>query len=141
MATKSDFTGEEWESLQWAVVDSIAYLSLADPGFWDSFKEATGAAKYIAQQREASGSVLIRDLATDVKAKRDPNLTANATDISGEAVKRIEAASAIIAEKAPEELEAFKAFVLGLADATAMAAGGMGDTETDAIEKIAEALG
>lgn len=141
MATKTDFTAEEWEALQWAATDTIACLSLADPGFWDSFKEATGAAKYLASQADTSESVLIRDLAVDVKAKRDPNLTSNLTDIVGQTAKRIEAAVAVLAEKAPDDLESFKAFILGIADATALAAGGMGATETEAIEKIAEALG
>ena len=48
MATKADLTEVEWQTLQWAVADTMAYLSMADPGFWEMFKEASGAAKYVA---------------------------------------------------------------------------------------------
>ena len=37
MATKADFTPEQWEELQWSVSDTTAYLALAHPGFWESF--------------------------------------------------------------------------------------------------------
>jgi hypothetical protein len=49
MATKADFTADEWSVLQFAVNDAIAYTSLADPGFWSSFSEASAAAKYLAE--------------------------------------------------------------------------------------------
>ena len=42
MATKADFTEAEWQTLEWAVSDTMTYLSLADPGVWDTFKEAKG---------------------------------------------------------------------------------------------------
>jgi hypothetical protein len=141
MATKADFTLEEWGLLQWAVTDALTYTSLADPSFWGSFSEASAAAKYMAQQRDSSPSLLVRDLAGDIKAKPDSELSNNRTDIAGEASARIEQAAGIVAEKAPDESEAFKAFILGVADATAEASKGISPSEQTALDRIKAALG
>lgn len=141
MATKADFTAEEWQVLQWAVTDTLTYLAMSDRGFWDTFKETTGAAKYIAEAKANSQSLLVRDLAADVKTGRDKEATANPTDMAGEVTGRVSEASALIAEKAPEDVDAFKAFILGIAQATAEAAKGVAETEAQAIEKLKAALG
>jgi hypothetical protein len=141
MATKADFTTEEWGVLQWAVADAITYTSLADPGFWASFSEAGAAAKFIAGQRGSSPSLLVRDLSGDIKAKPDSELTNNRTDIAGEASSRIEQAAGIVADKAPDELEAFKAFILGVADAAAEGSKGISAAEQTALDRIKTALG
>jgi len=141
MATKASFTQEEWRTLQWAVTDTMTYLSMADPGFWDMFKEANAAAHYIAAARQTSPSALVRELAADIKTKRDKELSGNPTDMSGEVVERVGEAIAIVAGKAPEDLDGFKAFVVGVAKATAEAAKGTGPTEAQAIAKLEAALG
>jgi len=141
MATKADFTPEEWEVLQWAVADTMAYVSLADPGMWDSFKEASGAAHYVADAKANSASLLVRDLAGNLRAGRDKEVTANPADMAGEVAERLAEASRLITEKAADELDAFKEFILGVAQATAEAKKGVGDNEQAAIETIRAALG
>jgi hypothetical protein len=141
MATKSDFTAEEWQTMKWAAADTMAYLSMADPGFWDSFKEASAAAKFVATQRTSSDSLLVRDLAGDVDAKRDRSVSGNPTDIAGGVVARVSAAAALVAQKDAADLPAFKAYIIGLAQTTAEAANGVGTNEAEAIEKITTALG
>ena len=140
MATKADFTAEEWQTLQLAVSDTMAYLAMADRGFWDSFKEASGAARFVADAKTNSTSLLVRDLAGDIKAKRDKQISENPTDMAGEVVERVGEAKAIVAAKAPDELEAFRAYLLGLAEATAEAVGGVAETEAAAIDKIRAVL-
>lgn len=141
MASKTDFTAEEWQVLQWAVTDTMAYVAMADPGFWDQFKEATAAAKYITASKTTSTSQLVRDLAGDIHAKRDKEVSSNPADVAGEVAQRVSEASKLVAEKDADELEAFKAFILGIAQATAEAAKGVDPNESDAIAKITEALG
>jgi len=141
MATKADYSAEEWQILQWATMNTMAYLSLADPGFWDSFKEATGAAKFLAAQKDSSTNLLVRDLAGDVKTKRDKEATSNPTTLADEVTARVSEAVAIVAEKDAADVEAFKTFILGLAEATAAAVDGVGPTEASAISKIEIALG
>lgn len=140
MATKADFTDVEWQTLQWAVADTMAYLSMADPGFWDMFKEANAAAHYIAAAKETSESMLVRELSADIKTKRDKAVSSNPTDVAGAVIDRVDEAVKIVAGKAPEDLDAFKGFIIGVAKATAEAAEGTGPTEAAAIAKLEAAL-
>lgn len=141
MATKADFSAEDWQVLQYAVTDTMGYMSMADPGFWDTFKEASAAAKFMAGAKAESPSLLIRDLATDVKGARDKEATQNSMEVADKVTARIAQASALVAEQAPDELEAFKQFILGVARATAEAAKGVAEGETTALSKIEAALG
>jgi len=61
--------------------------------------------------------------------------------VSGEVVERVNDAAKIISGKAPEDLEGFKAFIIGVAKATAEAAKGTGPTEAQAITELEAALG
>lgn len=140
MASKADFTEAEWQTLHWAVLDTMAYLSMADPGFMDMFKEANAAAKYIAGARTASESLLVRQLASEVKPKRDKSVSANPADIAGQVAQRVREAAGIIAVKAPEDLDEFRTFLLGVAKATAEAAKGVSAGEATAMEKLEAAL-
>ncbi len=140
MASKTAFTSGEWETLQWAVTDTMAYLSMADPGFWDTFKEASGAARFIAAAKAAGDSVLVRDLASDVKMGRDKAVSGSPADVSGAVVTRVSEAIDLVAGKAPEDLEAFKGFILGVAKATAEAVKGIGPNEAAALRKLEELL-
>ena len=141
MATRADFTDDEWRALQLAVGDTMAWLTMADPGFWEMFKEAKGAAKFISSVKLTSESFLVRQLADEMKMKRDKALSANPTDMASEVIARVVDAAAIVADKAPDDLPAFKEFILGVAKATAEAAEGVGPTEASAIAKLEAALG
>jgi hypothetical protein len=64
MATKSDFTDEQWQELRFAVQDTMAFVAFSNGAhFWETIKEATATAKYIAAQVKESPSTLVRDLA------------------------------------------------------------------------------
>ena len=141
MATKDSFTAEEWQALQMASTDTIMYLSLVDPGFWDSFKEVGHAGRFVASQASDAPSLLIRDLAHDARAKYDKGDKPNAANLETPTLEHVTAAVAIVAEKAPEDLDAFKAFILGLADSIAEAAKGVSGPEAQALAKLEAALG
>lgn len=141
VANKGVFSEGEWQVLQWSVSDAMAFVSMSDRGFWDTFKEASGAAKVVATAKTSSDNELVRDLASDLKIGRDKEATANPADLAGGVTERIAEAVALIAEKAPEDLEAYKAFIVEVATATAEAADGVADTEAGALDKIRAALG
>ena len=61
--------------------------------------------------------------------------------MAGEVAARVREAAAIVAAKAPEDLDAFKSFILGVAQTTAEAAKGVDADETAAIENLKAALG
>lgn len=141
MATKSDFTPEQWEELRYALEDTVAYVSLSNgPKFFESFKEAGAAAHFMGDQAKTSTSTLVRDLAMSGYQKRDKTLGSDPTNLEAAALARIGSAAKVVAEVAPDEIDAFKAFIVGLADATAEV-GGVDSQESAAMEKIKVALG
>ena len=140
MTSKAMFSDEEWQTLQWAVTDTMTYVSMADTGFWDTFKEATAAAKFMARAKSDSGSPLVHDLAGDVKLGRDKAMTHDVADMAGEVSARVRQASDLVAAKSPQDLVAFKAFILGIAQATAEATKGVSDHEAAAIAKLQDVL-
>ena len=141
MTTRADFTPEEWEVLHFAMMDTMAWISVVDPKFFASFKEATAGARYLSSAMQTSPSTLVRDLAHDAHAKRDEALKGLGANIEAPTLDRVTAAATLVAEKAPDDLEAFKAFISGLADAAAEASEGISDVEAAALFKIKAALG
>lgn len=141
MATKSDFTPEEWEVIQYAMMDTMAYISIVDPQFFASFKEATAGARYLSNAMQTSTSTLVRDLAHDARGRKDHALQGMGANIEAPTLDRVSSAVALIAEKAPDDLDAFRQFIAGLADAAAEASDGISDNEASAIFKIKAALG
>jgi hypothetical protein len=63
MATKADFTADEWDSLHTGVTGAGMLVSLSDRDLSDSFGESTAMAKYLAGQVTAGPTPLIREIA------------------------------------------------------------------------------
>ncbi len=140
MTSMTLFTEDEWHTLQWAVTDTMAYVSMADAGFWDTFKEASAAARFMAQAKASSGSPLVHDLAGDIKFGRDKAVSHDMVDMGGEVTARVRQAAELVATKSPADLTAFKGFLLGVAQATADAVKGVSDHEATAIARLQDAL-
>ena len=139
MATQSDFTEEEWKALQKGVTGSGMLVSVSDRDFTDSFGEASALAKYLAEQRQKSQSQLVQELA-NVRGSGF-GLTASQQKVEEETVEALHVAAQALAQKAPDEADAYRDFVLGAADHVANAKGGLKPGEEAAIEKLREALG
>jgi len=139
MATKADFTSEEWESLQQGVTGTGLLVSLSDRSFFDTFKEAGALGKHIAQAKESNPSELVRELAAIHGTGF--GLTSSPDAIESETLAALERAKTTLASKAPDELESYRQFVLEIARSVADAAGGGEAAERGAIEKVNSALG
>lgn len=139
MATKADFTEEEWGAMQKGVTGAGMLVSVGDRDFTDSFGEAGALAKYFGEQREASQSQLVRELA-GVRGTGF-GLTASQQEVEAETLAALRSASATLAAKAPDEAGAYRQFVLDAAGAVAEAKGGVKPGEFAAIEAIRGALG
>ena len=63
MATRTDFTDEEWAALEKGVMGSSLLVSLADRGFFETFKEVGALAKHLQEAQRSSTSPLIQELA------------------------------------------------------------------------------
>jgi tellurite resistance protein len=138
MAGKSDFTEDEWKELLQGVTGAGLLVSAAHRDFTDTFGEANTVAKELAAHRE-SESQLVRELAGT--GGTGFGVIASPKEIVEETIDALGSAVTVLGAKAPDELEAYRGFVLDVANAAAEAKGGVKDEETAAIEKITAALG
>jgi hypothetical protein len=139
MATKADFTEEEWKELQRGVTGAGSLVSISDPDFTDTFGEAGALARYLGEQREKSESALVRDLAK--VHGTGFGLTASRDEVENETLVALRSATATLGAKAPDELTAYRQLVMGVAEHVANAKGGLAPEETAALEKLSEAVG
>jgi tellurite resistance protein len=137
MAGKADFTESEWNELQQGVTGAGLLVSSAHRDFTDSFGEASTIAKQLAAHRE-SESELVRELS----ATRGTGfgLVASPKEVVEGTINALGAAVAVLGQKAPDEVEAYRGLVLDVANAVAEAKGGVKEEETAAIERITAAL-
>jgi hypothetical protein len=138
MAGKADFTEEEWEQLRKGATGAGLLVSASDRSFFDSFKEATSLAKYFAGSRD-DDSQLVRELASE--RGTGFGLIATPGEVETGTIEALEGAAETLRSKAPDELEAYRSFVLALAESVGKAAGGGDQAEAAAVEKIKAALG
>jgi hypothetical protein len=138
MATEADFTEEEWETLQKGVTGAGFWMTIADRGFFDTFKESKALAKHLAEARKSSESTLVRDLGetkgTGFGWRSSPE------EIEGETTAALQDAQQILGAKAPDELPAYRAFVLDVAQSVGAAAEGGDTAEAGTLEKIRAAV-
>jgi hypothetical protein len=139
MATKADFTEEEWKILQKGVTGAGMLVSVSDQDFTDSFGEVGALAKYLGAQRENAGSQLVQELA-NVRGSGF-GFTDSADEVEAETLDALRAATDLLNAKAADEVSAYRELVLGVAAAVAEAKGGVTPVETAMIEKLGEALG
>ena len=139
MATKADFTDEEWKTLQAGVTGAGTFTALADRSFFDSFKESSAFAHHLRDAHTQNESSLIRDVATG--HERPFGLTSSPQEIESSTVAAVEQAVAILESKAPEELPAYRKLVLDVAESVADAAKGVSPQENGALDRIRAALG
>jgi hypothetical protein len=137
MAKKSDFTEQEWEQLRKGATGAGLLVSVSDRSFFDSFKEAGSLAKHLAGGR-SDESELVRELA----GERGSGFGVRSApqEIETETVEALRGAVSTLQAKAPDEVEAYKSFVLEVAEAVGKAAGGGEAAEAATIERIRAAL-
>ena len=138
MASKNDFTEQEWEQLQKGLVGSGLLVSLSDRSFFDTFKEAGALAKHLAEAKGNSQSALIRQIAEG--RGTGFGVTDSPSEVEAETIEALRSSMELLQSRAPEELEAYRSFVLDIARSVSAAAGGGDAAEAGAIEKVRSAL-
>jgi hypothetical protein len=139
MATKADFSEEEWKAMQMGVTGAGMLVSVSDRDFTDSFGEASALAKHFGRQREEGSSELIRELAH--ARGTGFGLTDSTQEVETETLDALRSSVATLAAKAADEVSAYREFVLGTATFVAEAKGGVTEVEAATIAKLEEALG
>jgi hypothetical protein len=138
MAKKSDFTEQEWESLQKGVTGAGLLVSLSDRSFFDTFKEVGVLAKHVANAKEKHSSELVRELA-DVRGTGF-GLTASPDEVERETLDALRSAKTTLQAKAPDEVEPYRRLVVEVAQSVASAARGGDASESEAVEKVRSAV-
>lgn len=139
MAGKADFTTDEWDTMQKGVTGAGMFVSLADPGFFDTFKEVGTLTKYLGDARQGNSTQLIREL-SEVRGAGF-GLGTSPQDLESQTLSSLRGAVATLSAKAPDEVQPYRDFVVRLAQSVAEAAKGVSDSESGALVKIREAVG
>jgi len=138
MATKADFTEEEWKMLQEGITGAGMLVAVSDPGFFDTFKEANAMAKHLAEAHSKSENELVREVASG--RERPFGLTSSRSEVEKGTVDALHGAVAALSAKAPDDLPAYRQFVLDVSESVAEAAKGVSAGETEALGVIRTAL-
>jgi hypothetical protein len=138
MATRSDFTDEEWAALQKGLTGSAMLVSLSDRDFTDTFGEVGAMAKFFASQQLAAPTEVTRELA---KTKGSGFGFGTSPDkLRTETEAALRGAVATLTAKAPDELGPYRDLVTGVAETVAAAKGGVASAETQMLDAIRAAL-
>jgi hypothetical protein len=160
MASKSDFTVEEWQQILTAPQMAALYVTLASPsGPVGVVSEAVAVSKWIVEAlKESSGNALIDAVAGEFREKAEkrekieaPQMGRDPNEVKDGCLRACRDLAALLSEKAPADAEGYKQWVYSAAQRSAEAAkeggflgiGGKRVTEAEvtALEEIADALG
>src|SRR3712207_3811632 len=114
MAKKDEFTQDEWTKLEQGVMGATMLVASADPGFFDAFKETKAMTKHVADARTSASSELIKELAHESRLSGF-GLVTSPQQLEQETVEALSSAVSSLRTKAPEEVDAYRQFVLGIA--------------------------
>lgn len=114
-------------------------VSLSDRSFFDTFKEAGALARHLGEARRDNASTVVQKVAG--MGGTGFGLTSQPAEIETGTVDALRSSVSILQEKAPDELDAYRSFVLDVAQSVGNAAGGGEAAEGEAVQKIRGALG
>jgi hypothetical protein len=118
MTSKADFDAEQWSTLVEAPV--LAGMRVVTAGRGGTLRESMAMGKVYAAARREQGESELLDALVSSPPAMDPARVGSSGDVKGAVEERLREAIGILEEKAtPEELEAYRSFVLSLAEAVA----------------------
>jgi hypothetical protein len=120
MTKKADFNAEEWSTLVEAPV--LAGMRVVTAGRGGTIRESMAMGKVYAAARQQHGESELLDDLISSPPSMDPKRIGSTGNLQGAADERLREAVGILATKATaEELEAYRSFVVTLAEAVANA--------------------
>jgi len=144
MTGKSSFTEEEWQAVLEA--PSIAGMMVLTAEHGGSFRESFALAKAYAEARQQHGEGELLDEIVSVKPQFDRHRYGTTEELESQGPQRLQEAVAALESKAtPEEVEAYRGFVVSAARRVAEAhkehGERIGPGEQAALDRISESLG
>ena len=164
MATKSDFTAEEWQILLQSPLVAAAAISASDPsGLIGMLRESMASARaLVAAKTDPNADALVKALAAEYETSEGRTIAQNGfraaiagaskpADLVAKAVDSLKAFTAVLDAKGGADAAPFKTWLAGVAKAVAEAApeggflgfGGVqvSDAEKATLAEVAAALG
>jgi hypothetical protein len=140
---KSDFTAEEWELVTEGPAVAGMVVSSAHSG--GTFRETFALAKVWAEARQQHGKSELLDAIVDAKPHFDRHRFHSPVELHDVGLQRLHEASSLVEQKATaDEAEAYRGFVVTVAERVAAAHKEQGEqvssAETSAIEAIRSSL-
>ena len=132
-------SNDEIETLRKGALGAGLLVSVSDRGFFDTFKEAGTLAKHVAAARAGSKSEVVRAVAEGHGTGF--GVTTPPAEIESGTLDALRSSVEVLQAKAPDDVDAYRSFVLDLARSVAAAAPGGDQAESGAIAKIEAALG
>ena len=145
MTGKADFSEDEWHLVAQGPPTAGMIVITAQRG--GTFRETFSMAKSYTEARKAHGASELLDEIVSSRPELDRTRAHSPEELRNHGLQHLRDAVALLAAKAPGELEEYKRFTLGLAKnvADAHREGGSdeatSDAERTAIEQITTALG
>lgn len=146
MTGKADFTPEEWQLVLQGPPTAGMIVVTAQRG--GTFRETLSIAKAYVEARQQHGESELLDEIVSARPELDRTRYRSAEELKEHGLQHLrDAVEALGRKAAPEEVEAYKRFVLSLAEKVAGAhreggsAEAVSDAERAAIDEISAALG
>lgn len=148
MATKADFDAQQWQTV--AQAPALAGMLVISAQRGGTIRETLGMAKAYGEARKEGSGELLTEIVTSPPTLQ-PGEFKSAEELRAQGTQRIRDAVALVEDKAPEEVDAYKAFIVTVAERAAEAtkSGGVlgiggervSDAESAALDEIAAAAG
>ena len=142
MATKDDFSPEQWEAISDGPVYAGMMVITASKG--GTFRETFSMSKAWAEARQRQGQSELLDAVVAEKPKLDDK-PGSAIELHNAGSQMLQQAVDAIESTSPDELDAYRSFVVGLAERVAEAHEEHGEKvspgERSVLDQIAQALG
>ena len=142
MATTENFSNEEWEAISDGPVYAGFMVITASKG--GTFRETFSMSKAWAEARQRHGESELLDAIVAEKPKLDEK-PGSSIELHNAGIQMLQQAAQVIEAKLPNEVDAYRSFVIGLAERVAEAHEEHGEKvssgERSVLDEIAEALG
>ncbi len=142
MATAEDFSAEEWEAISDGPVYAGMMVTTASKG--GTIREMFSMSKTWAEARQQHGESELLDAIVAEKPKLDEK-PGTAIELHNAGIRMLQEAVRVLEAKSPDDVDAYRGFVTGLAERVAQAHEEHGQQispgEQTVLDEIAGALG
>ena len=138
MASRTDFTDEEWNTLHRGLTGAGMWVAVSEHGFTSTFKETGAMASFLAHQATEASSQLGRELAgtkgSGWKVSSSPEELRQGT------LTALRDSLTLLKSKDSQDLNDYRELVLALAHRVSEAGRGGDEVEANVIAEIAATL-